>query len=399
MAKAGASSPGASGPTAPCDGTLALDSAQGALARWGKSWEGRVELALLDPPYNTRSRFHHYRDQEEHQRWLADRRAEVEALVGLLAPSGSLWMHLDDAEMHYAKVMLDEVFGRANFVATVVWQKTLSRENRTDLSTTHEYLLVYAKDRAAWRRRRNLLPLGPEQLARYANPDGDRRGPWTSGDMTAKAGPGRRAAQFYAIELPSGRVVEPAKGMAWRFTHERYEELVADGRVYFGAEGNNVPRVKRFLAETQGGLVPTTWWPGEEVGTTDSAKKQLRRLFPELVPFETPKPEELAARVIEIATDRGDLVLDCHAGSGTTPAVAHKLGRRWLAAEREPRTFEEFLLPRLEAVVAGADDGGVSGVSGWAGGGAYELEMPAVGVEALVARAPGPDPAALAAAA
>jgi adenine-specific DNA-methyltransferase len=396
--KAGTSSPGPLAPAARCDGKLALDSAGSALARWRAEWEGAVELALLDPPYNTRSLFHHYRDQQEHDRWLGDRRAEVEAVVPLLTPSGSLWMHLDDAEMHYAKVMLDEVFGRPNFVATVVWQKTLGRENRTDLSTNHEYLLVYAKDRGAWRQRRNLLPLGPEQLARYANPDDDPRGPWTSGDMTAKAGPGRRAAQFYAIELPSGRIVEPAKGMAWRFTRERYEELVADGRVFFGAEGKATPRVKRFLAETQGGLVPTTWWPGEEVGTTDSAKKQLRRLFPELVPFETPKPEELAARVIEIATDPGDVVLDCHAGSGTTPAVSHKLGRRWLAAEREPRTFEEFLLPRLEAVIAGDDAGGVSVASGWAGGGAYELEMPAV-VEAVVAESPEPDPGTLAAAA
>lgn len=376
-------------------GVLAFDTARNALGRWRERWAGQVELALLDPPYNTRSRFHHYTDQEEHERWLADRRADVEALLPLLTPTGSLWMHLDDAEMHYAKVMLDEVFGRANFVATVVWQKTLGRENRTDVSTNHEYLLVYARDRAAWRQRRNLLPLGDEQLARYGNPDGDRRGPWTSGDMTAKAGPGRRAAQFYEIELPSGRVVEPPKGMAWRFTRERFEELVADGRIYFGAEGSNVPRIKRFLAETQGGLVPTTWWPGEEVGTTDSAKKQLRRLFPELIPFETPKPEELAARVIQIATDPGDLVLDCYAGSGTSAAVAHKLRRRWLAAERERRTFEEFLAPRIEAVIAGADDGGVSAASGWGGGGSYELEISAGAVAALAGESPDdPPPAA-----
>ena len=258
-------------------------------------------------------------------------------------------MHLDDSEMHYAKVMLDGLFGRANFVGTVVWQKTLSRENRTDLSATHEYLLVYARDRAAWRRRRNLLPLGEEQLARYANPDDDPRGLWTSGDMTAKAGPGRRAAQFYEITLPSGRVVEPARGMAWRFTRDRLDELIADGRVSFGPAGDSVPRLKRFLAETQQGLVPTTWWPGDEVGTTDSAKKHLRRLFPRLIPFETPKPEDAVARVVSIATDPGDVVLDSYAGSGTTPAVAESLGRRWLACEREPRTFTEFLVPRVSA--------------------------------------------------
>ena len=283
-------------------------------------------------------------------------------------------MHLDDAEMHYAKVMLDDVLGRSNFVATVVWQKTLSRENRTDLSTTHEYLLVYAKDRGTWRNRRNLLPLGPEQLARYTNPDEDSRGPWTSGDMTAKAGPGRRASQFYAITLPSGRVVEPAKGMAWRFTRERFDELVADNRIFFGPTGDSVPRLKRFLGETQGGLVPTTWWPGSEVGTTDTAKKHLRALFPDLVPFETPKPEELAARVMRIATDAGDLVLDCYAGSGTTPAVAHKLGRRWLAVEQEQRTCREFLLPRLDAVISGRDRGGVTPPGGGVVGGDYIVE-------------------------
>jgi adenine-specific DNA-methyltransferase len=352
---------------------LVVGDALGALRDARARLAGAVELALLDPPYNTRANFHHYRDRAAHDRWLEHRRAELEALRPLLTPTASVWIHLDDSEMHYAKVMMDGVFGRASFVATVVWQKTLGRENRTDISDTHEYLLVYARDRAAWRRRRNLLPLGEDQLARYANPDGDARGPWTSGDMTAKAGPGRRAAQFYDVTLPSGRVVRPAKGMAWRFTRDRLDELVADGRVTFGPRGDSVPRLKRFLAETRQGLVPTTWWPGAEVGTTDSAKKHLRRLFPALVPFETPKPEELVARVVQIASDPGDLVLDCFAGSGTTPAVAHKLRRRWFAAERELRTVEEFLMPRLDAVIAGTDPGGVTPYAGWRGGGDYSV--------------------------
>jgi adenine-specific DNA-methyltransferase len=191
--------------------------------------------------------------------------------------------------------------------------------------------------------------------------------------MTAKAGPGRRGAQFYDVTLPSGRVVRPARGMAWRFTRDRFDELVADGRVTFGPRGDSVPRLKRFLSETRQGLVPTTWWPGLELGTTDTAKKQLRRLFPALVPFETPKPEELVARVVQIASDPGDLVLDCFAGSGTTPAVAHKLRRRWFAVERELRTVEDFLVPRLDTVVAGADPGGVTRLAGWRGGGAYTV--------------------------
>jgi adenine-specific DNA-methyltransferase len=279
-------------------------------------------------------------------------------------------MHLDDSEMHHCRVMLDEVFGRANFVATVVWQKTLSRENRTDISTTHEYLLVYARDHAAWRRRRHLLPLEPEQLARYRNRDDDPRGPWTSGDLTAKAGPGRRAAQFYSVTTPSGATVEPALGMAWRYTRDRFDELDADNRIFWGT-GAQMPRLKRFLSETAGGLVPTTWWTGQEVGTTDTAKKHLRGLFPDLVPFETPKPEMLAARVLRIASDPGDLVVDCYGGSGTTAAVAHKMGRRWATCEREPRTLDEFLVPRLDRVIAGRDPGGVTALTGWAGGGSY----------------------------
>lgn len=334
--------------------------------------EGTVRLALLDPPYNTASVFHHYSDRTDSRSWLEERRAHCIQIRRLLSADGSLWMHLDDAEMHYAKVMLDEVFGRKNYVGTIVWQKTLSRENRTDLSTTHEYILVYAKEKAVWSRSRNKLDATPTQLARYKNPDSDLRGPWTSGDMTAKAGPGRRAAQFYELTLPSGRIVSPAHGMAWRFTRERLQELIDDGRVSFGPDGNNVPRLKRFLSETQGGLVPVTWWPGDEVGTTDSAKKDLRRLFPDMIPFETPKPEQLVKRVIEVSTDRGDLVLDCYGGSGTTAAVAHKMGRKWITAERELRTYDEVLIPRLSAVIAG-EQGGVSAAVGWTGGGEFEV--------------------------
>lgn len=352
-----------------------LGGAQQLLEELIDGREGTIRLALLDPPYNTTSVFHHYTDRTKSGDWLEERRSHVELVRDLLTGDGSLWMHLDDSELHYAKVMLDEVFGRKNYVGTIVWQKTLSRENRTDLSTTHEYVLVYAKNKLVWSRTRNKLAPTEDQLARYKNPDHDPRGPWTSGDMTAKAGPGRRAAQFYDLTLPSGRIVTPAKGMAWRFTRDRLEELIADGRVSFGPSGDSVPRLKRFLSETQGGLVPTTWWPGDEVGTTDLAKKELRRLFPDMVPFETPKPERLARRIIEIATDPGDVVLDCYGGSGTSAAVAHKLGRGWVIGEREQRTFDEVLVPRLNKVVAG-DDGGISAEVRWSGGGSFEVRTP-----------------------
>ena len=362
---------GSSGPRGTSANALWLGEAADVLEGLLGDHAGAVRVAYLDPPYNTSSRFHHYADSLKPDLWLAERRQEMELVLRLLSDDGSLWMHLDDSEMHYCKVMLDSLLGRQNFVASVVWQKSLSRENRTDFSTAHEYLLVYAKDRRAWASKRNLLPLGDEQLARYKNRDDDPRGPWISGDLTAKAGPGRRAEQFYDVATPSGRVVRPAPGMAWRYTRDRFDELTADNRIFFG-DGSSMPRLKRFLSETQGGLVPTTWWPGDEVGTTDSAKKQLRRLFPELVPFETPKPEELARRVLLIASDPGELVLDCYAGSGTTPAVAHKMRRRWIAIEREKRTMDEFLLPRVERVVEGSDFGGVTSLEGWSCGGDFE---------------------------
>lgn len=315
---------------------------------------GAARLVLIDPPYNRRTRFHHYDDSSPRHQWADERRRHLLQLHPLLAPDGSLWMHIDDAEMPRARVLLDEVFGASNFVATIVWQKTLSRDNRMAVSTTHEYILVYARDKRRFLRFRAKLPPTGDQLGRYSNRDGDMRGPWTSGDLTAKAGPGRRQAQFYDLTLPSGRVVRPATGTAWRYTKERLEELIADGRIDFG-RGDKMPRLKRFLSEVDAGLVPDTWWSGAQVGTADSAKKHLKSLFPGLTPFETPKPEELAARIIEIASRPGDLVVDCYAGSGTTAAVAHKLGRQWLAIEQAGRTFSEFTLPRLILVDGGRD--------------------------------------------
>lgn len=331
-----------------------------------------VRLALIDPPYNRRTKFHHYDDSSCRDVWLDGLERNCAALHALLREDGSLWMHIDDSEMASARYALDRIFGRANFIATIVWQKTVSRDNRMPISTTHEYVLAYAKDKRSWFKARHKLPPTEEQRARYSNPDNDPRGPWTSGDMTAKAGPGRRLAQFYSVRTPSGRVVNPATGTCWRYTRERFEELVADNRVDFGS-GNKMPRLKRFLAEVEPGLVPDTWWSGDAVGTADSAKRHLKSMFPEAVPFETPKPEELAARILQIATDPGDLVVDVYGGSGTTGAVAHKMGRRWLLSEREQRTFSEFTLPRLRKVTRGEDLGGISPALKWRGGGDFVI--------------------------
>ncbi|MDP2401300.1 MAG: site-specific DNA-methyltransferase [Actinomycetota bacterium] len=323
-----------------------------------ESGEGMFRAAIVDPPYNRRTKFHHYSDSTLRTDWAAERERQAKLLRRLLSVDGSLWMHIDDAEMHTVRHVLDCVFGPTNFVATIVWQKSVSRDNRVDIATTHEYVLVYAKERGAFRMSSHRLPVTEAQLSRYKNPDGDPRGAWTSGDLTAKAGPGRRAEQFYDLILPSGRVVRPSNGTAWRYTRERLEELAADGRIDFG-NGDKIPRLKRFLAETDAGLVPDTWWSGDAVGTADTAKRHLKAMFPTLTPFETPKPEPLTERIMEIATDPGDFVIDCYAGSGTTAAVAHKMGRRFVAIEREDRTFHEFTVPRLTLVDTDSDSGGI----------------------------------------
>ena len=323
-----------------------------------------VRLALIDPPYNRRTKFHHYSDSLNRDEWTRTISNHCGKIHGILSSDGALWMHIDDAEMPRARIFLDRIFGEANFLGTTVWQKTVSRDNRTPISTTHEYILAYAKNKTEWHKSRNKLPATERQIERYKNKDNDPRGAWASGDLTAKAGPGRRSEQFYDLTLPSGRVVRPACGTCWRYTRERFDELTSQGRIDFGA-GNKMPRLKRYLSEVDPGLVPNTWWPGDVVGTADTAKRHLKRLFPDLIPFETPKPEELVSRIIHICTEPDDLVLDIYGGSGTTGAVAHKMGRRWALCEREERTFREFTLPRLQAVIAGKDDGGVSDRFKW----------------------------------
>lgn len=350
---------------------LVNDDAVSCLKQLGEKPIG-IRLALIDPPYNRRTNFHHYNDSSSRDRWIADIQLSCTNLRNHMRDDGSLWMHIDDAEMPSARATLDSIFGRRNFIATIVWRKTVSRDNRMPISTTHEYILVYAKNKQSWFKSRHKLPSTKEQRARYRNPDNDPRGPWTSGDLTAKAGPGRRREQFYSITTRSGRIVTPATGTCWRYTRERLQELIDDNRVDFGL-GDKMPRLKRFLSEVDPGLVPDTWWEGPDIGTADSAKRHLKMLFPSAIPFETPKPEELTARILHIATNPGDLVVDVYGGSGTTAAVAMKMGRRWLLSERENRTFDEFTWPRVQLVAEGKDLNGISRQYNWTGGGDFKV--------------------------
>ena len=319
---------------------------------------GQVKLCYIDPPFNTTKKFEHYSDRLPMEQWLSFMRQRLQLIRPLLSPTGSIWVHLDESTHHVARLLLDEVFGADRFVGEVYWQRRTDRDNRSAFSRVVDVLLVYAADDPkAFRAGRNLLER--TDTSAYSNPDGDPRGPWMADNITAQAGHGT-PAQFYTLTTPAGRVCELPTGRCWLYTKPRFDELVADNRIWFGADGTGRPSVKRFLSEVQDGLVPKNLWQACEVGTTTQAKREIKALFPQANPFDTPKPERLLERVIHIATNPGDLVLDCFAGSGTTAAVAHKMGRRWITCELVDSTFDTFVLPRLDKVISGEDSGGVS---------------------------------------
>ncbi len=342
-----------------------------ALKALEHAFTGQVKCIFIDPPYNTGSAFAHYDDGVEHSLWLSLIRDRLEILWRLLASDGSIWISIDDNECHYLKVLCDEMFGRSHFVASIIWEKDAGRKNDTDISTSHDYILVYAKNGKSWKKTRQLLSHTEEQKGRYKNPDNDPRGPWRQGaDGTAKSG---GDSLRYPITLPSGRIVTPPSGNYWRFSRETFEEARADGRVYFGKDGNRLPVIKKYLRDIQSGVVPKTWWPSSEVGSNQEARRDhLRKLMPDIEPFSTPKPERLLHRIIHIATRPGDLVLDSFAGSGTTGAVAQKMRRRWIMVEIGDQC-SSHLVPRLKKVVDGADPYGVTAEVGWSGGGGFRV--------------------------
>lgn len=331
-------------------------------------YAGRIKCIYIDPPYNTRSAFEHYDDNLEHSQWLSMMYPRLELLRDLLAEDGSLWVTLDDSECHYFKVMCDEIFGRKNFVTSFAWEKDKGRRGDTDISSAHDHVLLYALNRDVWRKTRNLLPRSEAQISRYKNPDNDPRGPWLQGDNgTAKSGSEKLT---YEIRLPSGRIVVPPKGNFWRFSKDTFQRALDDNRVYFGKDGNGMPVIKRYLSDVQDGVVPRTWWPAEEYGSNQSAKRDhLRKLLPDIEPFATPKPEELLMAVLHIATNPGDWVLDSFLGSGTTAAVAHKMGRHYIGVEMGDHAVTHCQ-PRLQKVVDG-EQGGISKAVNWQGGGGF----------------------------
>lgn len=321
-------------------------------------YAGQVKAIFIDPPYNTKSAFEHYDDNLEHSKWLSMMYPRLELLRDLLAEDGSIWITLDDNEAHYFKVIADEVFQRKNFLGNVVWNHSVQSKGYSGkLSVHHNHVFGYRKSDAF-----ELLDLArtEEHNVNYSNPDHDPRGAWRAGDVRNSL---VRPNLMYDIRTPSGKTIKhPPKG--WRFSRETFDRELAEGKIKFSPDESRIIR-KIYLAD-QEGRVPETLWFAQDVGTTREANKEVKA-FVEGDFFETPKPERLLQRVLQISTQPGDLVLDSFLGSGTTSAVAHKMGRRWIGIEvgEHARTLA---LPRLKAVVDG-EQGGISEAEEWPEGG------------------------------
>src|SRR3989338_2086578 len=330
-------------------------------------YRGRVKCIFIDPPYNTKSAFEHYDDNLEHSQWLSMMQPRLVLLRELLAEDGSIWVTIDDNEGHYLKVLMDEVFGRRNFVANVIWRKNYApKSSARHFSEDHDHIVVYAKNAETWIP--NPMPRSEKQDKAYKNPDNDPRGIWKTSDLSAR---NPYSLGIYSVVCPSGRAIEgPPKGRYWSISKEKLLELDAGKQIWWGRDGNSIPQRKRFLSEVKQGVVPQTWWHYEEVGHTQEAKKEIVVLFGNDV-FGTPKPERLLQRVLHIATNPGDLVLDSFLGSGTTAAVAHKMGRRWIGIEMGEHA-ETHCIPRLQKVIEG-EQGGISQALNWQGGGGFRF--------------------------
>ncbi len=267
-------------------------------------YAGKVKCIFIDPPYNTKSAFEHYDDNLEHSKWLEMMYPRLELLRELLSEDGSIWVTIDDNEVHYLKVIMDDIFGRKNFVANCIWQKKHTRANDAKwFSDNHDHIICFAKNKTDWKI--NLLSR-EDDLKGYSNIDSDPRGPWASGPCHVKT---PNAKDIYEIITPGGRKLMPPAGTSWRFSKAKFEILQKENRIYFGPAGNNVPRYKRFRSEVKDGIVPVTLWLKEEVGHNQDAKSEVKQ-FDAIDVFSTPKPEKLIQRILHLATTSGDLVLD-----------------------------------------------------------------------------------------
>lgn len=362
----------------------------------------KIKCIVIDPPYNTGSAFEQYDDNLEHSEWLTLMRDRLVLMRSMLREDGSIWIILDDNEVHYCKVLMDEIFGRSNFVSSIAWQKVFAKKNKALISGSHDTILVYTKDITKWDR--NLIARDEVQLQAFKNPDNDPRGKWQSVSYSVQSEDGeKRKAYRYEITTPSGNKVMPPVGRHWNGLPDRTAELIKDNRLWFGPEGDKAPRSKVFLSEVKEGIVPdtwwdmdflfddpvreellmllravlrptteTSWWSHEEAGNNQEAKKEMLTYFPSSEPFSTPKPERLIQKIIQIATNENDLVFDCFGGSGTTFAVAHKMNRKWIGIEIGGHA-ETLIIPRMIKVMENTSETDVTKSVNWKGGGSFKF--------------------------
>ncbi len=334
-----------------------------ALHSLKKKFTGKVKLIYIDPPYNTGNDGFRYNDSFNHSSWLTFMKNRLEIAKTLLSDDGSIWMNVDDREAHYLKVLGDGIFGRDNFIANVIWQKKFAPQNDAKFfSDNHDHILVFSKNIKTFKM--NLLPRTEEMDNRYKNPDKDYRGIWTSDNLLVKT---YSASYDYPITNPVGRVINPPNGSCWRVSKEKFEQLKVDNRIWFGEDGSNVPRLKRFLTEVKQGMTPVTIWSYSDAGHNQDARRELFELGDNL--FKTPKPEKLLQKIILIGSNESDIVLDFFSGSGTTAAVAHKMKRQYIGVEQMDY-IETVTAERLNKVIKG-EQGGVSKAVNWQGGGSF----------------------------
>ncbi len=338
-----------------------------ALKALEAEYAGKVKCVFIDPPYNTGSAFTHYDDGVEHSIWLSLMRDRLEVIRRLLSEDGSLWITIDDNECHYLKILCDEVFGRGNFLTSVCWEKIYTLKNSAKhFSAMHDFILVYAKNLENV----SLWPLerGEKQNRNFKNPDNDPRGDWLD---SAMHGRNFYSKGSYVVRSPSGKEFTPPPGRYWTVSEDNFKNLDADNRIWWGKSGANAPRKKTFLTDVRQGVVPGTIWSYKDSGQNAEAKNEIKKLFAGTAEvFITPKPEKLLKRILTIATREGDIVLDSFAGTGTTGAVAHKMGRRWIMVELGDHCHTH-IIPRLKKVIDGDDPGGITKSVGWKGGGGF----------------------------
>ncbi|MFM2375679.1 MAG: hypothetical protein RLZZ165_776 [Bacteroidota bacterium] len=344
-------------------------------------YEGKVKCIYIDPPYNTGNEGWVYNDNvndpkirkwleqvvgkegedlSRHDKWLCMMYPRLRLLHRLLSEDGAIFISIDDNEQANMRLILDEIFGRFNFVDTIIWQKIFAPKNAARFfSANHDFIICYAKDQNRWSR--NLLKREDTQNDRYSNPDNDPRGVWTSDNLTAR---NPYNAGLFSITTPNGRFIEgPPKGTYWRISEPKYQELLADNRIWFGQKGDGVPRLKRFLSEVQQGMVPQTIWSHTEVGNTQEAKKEFNQLLHDVdLHFDTPKPVRLLTRILQLASSENSVVLDAFAGSGTTAHAVLNLNqqdngnRKFILIEMEDYA-ETITAERVKRVMQGYGEG------------------------------------------